>query len=264
MPRDRFGFDDLPARPARPRASGLTLVLDKGLSVRQAEDLLQTSADYVDGVKLGWGTAVLTPRLEDKLAAYRSAQVPVCFGGTLFEAYCLRGRLDEYRALLCALRVDYVEISDGTISLPHEEKLAHIRSFAEDFRVLSEVGSKDPSTALSPDAWVRMIRDELGAGSWKVICEARESGAAGVFDASGQVRSSVMDEIVRRIDVRRLVFEAPRKAQQAWFIRKFGANVNLGNIPPGEVIPLETLRTGLRGDTLLSFFDPPASSGTHA
>lgn len=218
---------------------------------------MQTSADYVDGVKLGWGTAVVTPRLEDKLAAYRSAEVPVCFGGTLFEAFCLRGRLAEYRALLRSLDVEYVEISDGTISLPHEEKLAHIRSFAEDFRVLSEVGSKAPSVVLSPDTWVRMIRDELDAGSWKVICEARESGTAGVFDASGQVRSSVMDAIVRRVDVRQLVFEAPRKAQQVWFIRKFGANVNLGNIPPDEVIPLETLRTGLRGDTLLSFFDAP-------
>ena len=258
MPHDLFGFDDLPARPARPRTSGLTFVLDKGLSVRQAEDLLQTSADYVDGVKLGWGTAVVTPRLEEKLATYRSAHMPVCFGGTLFETFCLRGRLDEYRAALRSLRVEYVEISDGTISLPHEEKLAHIRSFAEDFRVLSEVGSKDPSVVLAPDTWVRMIQAERDAGSWKVICEARESGSAGVFDASGQARTSVMDEIVRHIDPRHLIFEAPRKAQQAWFIRKFGANVNLGNIPPDEVIPLETLRTGLRGDTLLSFFEAPA------
>lgn len=258
MPPDRFGLDDLPARPARPRASGLTFVLDKGLSVRQAEDLLQTGGPYVDGVKLGWGTAAVTPRLEEKLEAYRAAEVPVCFGGTLFEAFCLRGRIDAYRSLLRSLRMECVEISDGSISLPREEKLAHIRSFAEDFRVLSEVGSKDQATTFSPDEWVRMIREELAAGSWKVICEARESGTAGVFDASGQIRASVMDEIARAVDPRRLIFEAPRKAQQVWFIRKFGPNANLGNIPPDEVIPLETLRTGLRGDTLLSFFEPPA------
>lgn len=257
MPRDRFGLDDLPDRPIRPRTSGLTLVLDKGLSVRQAEDMLQVSADYVDAVKLGWGTAVVTSCLEEKLRAYRAAQVPVCLGGTLFEAFCMRGLLDEYRALLHALQIEYVEISDGTITLPHEEKLGCIRSFSEDFRVLSEVGSKDRTSILSPDTWVRMIRDELEAGSWKVICEARESGTAGVFDASGQIRSDIMDEIVKHIDPGQLVFEAPRKSQQVWFIRKFGPNVNLGNIPPDEVIPLETLRTGLRGDTLLSFFEAP-------
>ena len=189
--------------------------------------------------------------------AYRAAQVPVCFGGTLFEAFCMRGRLDDYRTLLRSLHIEYVEISDGTITLPHEEKLGYIRSFSEDFRVLSEVGSKDQASTLSPDSWVRMIRDELGAGSWKVICEARESGTAGVFDADGQIRPGIMDEIVHHIDPRQLVFEAPRKSQQVWFIQKFGPNVNLGNIPPDEVIPLETLRTGLRGDTLLSFFEAP-------
>ena len=257
MPHDRFGLDDLPDRPARPRTSGLTLVLDKGLSVREVEDMLEKNAGYVDVVKLGWGTAVVTPCLEEKLRAYRAAQMPVCFGGTLFEAFCMRGRLDDYHALLHSFQIECVEISDGAITLPHEEKLGYIRYFSKDFRVLSEVGSKDKASILSPDTWVRMIRDELEAGSWKVICEARESGTAGVFDASGQIRSGIMDEIVQHIDPGQLVFEAPRKPQQVWFIRKFGPNVNLANIPPDEVIPLETLRIGLRGDTLLSFFETP-------
>ncbi len=244
----------IPERPAKPRESGMTLMLDKGLSRRHVEDMLEVAADYIDLVKLGWGTAAITPGLERKLDAYRTAGVPVYFGGTLFEAFFLRDQLDTYRGLLRSLKLDHVEISDGTLHIMHEEKLGHIRSFSEEFSVLSEVGSKDNERIMPPYKWVQMIQAELEAGSWKVICEARESGTAGLYRPNGEVRSGLVEEIADLIDQDRLVFEAPKKPQQVWFIQKLGTNVNLGNIGPEEVIPLETLRLGLRSDTLIEFF----------
>jgi phosphosulfolactate synthase len=248
-----FSLNGLPERAARPRQSGITLMLDKGLAPRQVEDVLDVAAEYIDLVKMGWGTAAITPGLERKLAIYRNAGVPVYFGGTLFEAYFLRDQLESYRRLLLALGLNHVEISDGTLQIPHEEKLRCIRSFSEDFSVLSEVGSKDNERILPPYRWVQDIQAELEAGSWKVICEARESGTAGLYRANGEVRTGLVDEIVDLIDRDRLIFEAPQKAQQVWFIRHLGTNVNLGNISPEEVIPLETLRLGLRSDTLFVF-----------
>ena len=248
----------IPARPGKPRPDGLTLVLDKGLSLRQVEDFLSVSGPYIDLVKLGWGTALITLSLEEKLALYREAGVPVYFGGTLFEAFYLRGQVNAYRRLLRRLGLSHVEISDGSLPLAHEDKLASIRLFAQDFTVLSEVGSKDQDKIMPPYKWVQLIQAELEAGSWKVICEARESGTAGLFRANGEVRMGLVDEITDLVDQRRLIFEAPQKAQQVWFIRHSGANVNLGNIAPEEVIPLETLRLGLRADTLFEFISPPA------
>lgn len=257
MIHERFDMIGIPDRPAKPRESGMTLMLDKGLSTRQVEDVLDVAADFVDLVKLGWGTAAITPRLEQKIKTYRKADVPVYFGGTLFEAFFLRDQLETYRDLLLGLGLKHVEISDGTLHIVHEEKLGYIRSFAEDFNVLSEVGSKDVDRIMPPYKWVQLIKAELEAGSWKVICEARESGTAGLYRPNGEVRSGLVEEIADLIDQDRLVFEAPKKPQQVWFIQQLGTNVNLGNISPEEIIPLETLRLGLRSDTLFEFFSQP-------
>ena len=243
-------FLDLPARPAKPRETGISHVIDKGLSPRQVEDLFVTSGEYIDIVKLGWGTAYVTPNLREKVRLYQSYGVAVVIGGTFWEACLAQGRLAEWKDFIGGLGLRHVEVSDGTLEVPHEQKLACIEEYAADFTVLSEVGSKDGDAVIAPYRWVEMIRGELEAGAWKVITEARESGTAGVFRGDGEVRSGLIDEIAQSVDVDRLLFEAPQKAQQVWFIRAFGPNVNLGNIPPDEVIPLETLRLGLRSDTL--------------
>jgi phosphosulfolactate synthase len=257
---DEYNIPDLPARPDKPRERGLTHMLDKGLSARQAEDVLAVGAAYIDLVKLGWGTAVITPNLRRKLEVYQSADMPVYFGGTLFEAFFLRNQLDTYRRLLDDLSVEYLEISDGSVSMAQEEKLDAIRTFAQDFRVLSEVGSKDANNIMPPYKWVEFIQAELEAGSWKVICESRESGTAGLFRPNGEIRSGLVDEIVARVNPKDIIFEAPNKMQQVWFIKHQGANVNLGNVAPEEVIPVETLRLGLRGDTLFTFRTPDVSA----
>jgi phosphosulfolactate synthase len=230
------------------RDGGITHVLDKGLGVRAWEDVLDSAGDYIDIVKLGWGTSWVTRNLERKLAVL--APKPVVIGGTFFEVVYLKGRLDDYKRWLTELGLTHVEISDGTIDMPRERKLELIQDFARDFTVLSEVGSKDAEVVFAPYQWVGWIREELDAGAWKVVTEARESGTAGIFRPSGEMRTGLVDEIVRDIEFTDLVFEAPMKSAQAWFIKQFGPGVNLGNIPPEEVIPLETLRLGLRGDTL--------------
>jgi phosphosulfolactate synthase len=228
--------------------NGLTHVIDKGLGPRAWEDVLETSGDYISIVKLGWGTAAVTPNLKRKLEVLR--EKPVVIGGTYFEAVYAKDRLDDYRSWLGELGLTHVEISDGTVEIPRERKLELIADFARDFTVLSEVGSKDSEVNYAPYLWVQWIKEELEAGAWKVITEAREGGTAGIFRPSGEMRTGLVDEIVHDIEVDDLVFEAPTKASQAWFVKHFGPGVNLGNIPPDEVIPLETLRLGLRGDTL--------------
>ena len=240
----------MPARSPKPRTAGLTHVMDKGLNLRDIEGLFDTAGEYVDIVKLGWGTSYVTNNLEKKIALYRSFETPVVCGGTLFEAAVARDRLDEYRRWLTDNRLAHVEVSDGTIELPHERKLELIADLARDFTVLSEVGSKDADVVFAPYQWVEWMRDELDAGAWKVITEGREGGTAGIFRPTGEMRTGLIDEIVHEIDVADIIFEAPTKASQAWFVRQFGPEVNLGNIPPEEVIPLETLRLGLRADTL--------------
>jgi phosphosulfolactate synthase len=244
------GFLDVPARSPKPRVQGLTHVIDKGLNLREIEGLFDTAGQYVDIVKLGWGTSYVTNNLEKKIALYRSLDTPVVCGGTLFEAVIARGRLDEYRRWLTDNRFSHVEVSDGTIDLPREQKLELIADLTKDFVVLSEVGSKDSETVFAPYQWVDWMREELGAGAWKVITEGREGGNAGIYRRDGEMRTGLIDEIVHSIELGDIIFEAPTKASQAWFVKQFGPEVNLGNIPPEEVIPLETLRLGLRADTL--------------
>jgi phosphosulfolactate synthase len=244
------GFLDLPARPGKPRTDGLTHVIDKGLNLREIEGMFDTAGAYVDIVKLGWGTSYVTNNLEKKISLYRSLETPVVCGGTLFEAVYARGRLDEFKAWLVDNRFSHVEISDGTLEIPRERKLELIAEFARDFVVLSEVGSKDAEIVYAPYQWVEWIKEELDVGAWKVITEGREGGTAGIYRPTGEMRTGLVDEIVHSIEVTELIFEAPTKSSQAWFVKQFGPNVNLGNIPPDEVIPLETLRLGLRGDTL--------------
>ena len=244
------GFLDLPPRPGKPRTAGLTHVIDKGLNLREIEGLFDTAGPYVDIVKLGWGTSYVTHNLEKKIALYRSLETPVVCGGTLFEAVFARGKLNEFKAWLTEQRFTHVEISDGTLEIPRERKLELIADFARDFTVLSEVGSKDEQIVFAPYQWVEWIKEELGAGAWKVITEGREGGTAGIYRPTGEMRTGLIDEIVHEIDSGDLIFEAPTRASQAWFVKHFGPNVNVGNIPPEEVIPLETLRLGLRADTL--------------
>jgi phosphosulfolactate synthase len=249
-----FKLNNLPERTKKPRSKGITLVLDKGQSVRQSEDFCASSSSYTDIVKLGWGTSYVTQNLEDKLAVYSRADIPVYLGGTLFEAYVLRDQLEDYLELLNRFDITYAEVSNGTIWLSDKRKLNIIERMSQDVTVLSEIGSKNPDDIIPPYKWVKMIRAELEAGAWKVICEARESGTVGVFRPNGEIRSGLIEEITDQIPIEDLIFEAPQKEQQVWFIKKFGSNVNLGNIHPSEVIPLETLRLGLRGDTLFDFY----------
>jgi phosphosulfolactate synthase len=243
-------FLDLPERSTKPRESGLTHVLDRGLAVREVDDLVEVVGDSVDLVKLGWGTALATGNLKDKLARYRAHGIPVVLGGTLTELAIRQGRIEGLIAFLEELEIDHVEVSDGTIVLDHEDKLALIRRLASSYRVLSEVGSKDDERIMAPYRWVEQIETELEAGAWKVIAEARESGTAGIFRPDGEVRMGLIDEIAHAIPPDRVLFEAPQKDQQVWFLRRFGSEVNLGNIAPGDVLSLETLRRGLRSDTV--------------
>jgi phosphosulfolactate synthase len=244
------GFLDVPARSPKPRTQGLTHVIDKGLNLRDIEGLFDTAGEYVDVVKLGWGTSYVTRNLEKKIALYRSFDTPVVCGGTLFEAVVARGKLEEYRSWLVENRFSHVEVSDGTIELPREQKLELISELSKDFVVMSEVGSKDADVVYAPYQWVEWMKEELDAGAWKVITEGREGGTAGIYRPTGEMRTGLIDEIVHEIALGDIVFEAPTKSSQAWFVSKFGPEVNLGNIPPEEVIPLETLRLGLRADTL--------------
>ena len=233
-----------------PEHVGLTHVIDKGLGPRAWEDVLETSGAYIDIVKLGWGTAYVTQNLQRKLEVLRAAGKPVVLGGTFLEAVIAQDKVDEYKSWLEELGLRHVEVSDGVIDLPRERKLELIAELARDFTVLSEVGSKDAEIVFAPYQWVEWIKEELDAGAWKVITEGREGGTAGIYRPTGEMRTGLVDEIVHEVPIADLVFEAPTKSSQAWFIKHFGPSVNLGNIPPDEVIALETLRLGLRGDTL--------------
>ena len=242
---------ELPERSAKPREQGVTHVIDRGLAVAEVDGLIEVAGAFVDIVKLGWGTALKTGNLEVKLKRYREHEVPVVLGGTLTEIAIAQGRLDQLIGWAHELGLRHFEISDGTIALEHERKLELIERLARDFIVLSEVGSKDDTGAITPPyRWVEMMRRELDAGAWKVIAEGREAGTAGIFRPTGEVREGLIGEIVHDIDPGGIMFDAPNKHQQVWFVRRFGPNVNLSNIAPGDVLALETLRLGLRSDTL--------------
>lgn len=248
-----YPLSHIPARSRKPREEGLTMVMDKGLSMRQAEDMIDSSGELVDLVKLGFGTSFITPRLKEKVKLYQKAGMRVYLGGTLFEAFVARGQFKDYRKLMDQLGLDTTEVSDGSINMPAKEKCKYIAELAKHFTVLSEVGSKETGILISPAKWVNMMRTELDAGSWKVIAEARESGTVGIYRPSGHAHTQLVGRILAKVAAKDILWEAPQKSQQVWFIKQLGANVNLGNISSEEVIALETLRLGLRGDTFFQY-----------
>ena len=243
----------LPDRPPKPRNYGLTMVMDKGLSIREAEDFMSVGSDYTDYVKLGFGTSLITPGFIKKIEIYKKAGTIPYFGGTLFEAFIVRGMFKDYIKFLDECEIDLVEVSDGSYDIDQSEKLEYIKELSNRGTVISEVGSKKKEVVYTPDQWVAMMRAELDAGSVKVIAEARESGTTGIYNDDGSINNSIIDAISEHVRLENVIWEAPMKSQQAWFIKHFGANVNLGNIAPAEIIALESLRQGLRGDTFFQF-----------
>ncbi len=250
-----YELNNIPERTEKPRESGMTMVMDKGLSLRQAEDFLEVSGIYTDIIKLGWATSYVTPNLQEKLNLYRQAGIPFYFGGTLFEAFIVRNQYDDYCRMLDKFGLEYAEVSDGSITIEHDIKCEYIRKLSERVTVISEVGSKDVQKIFAPYKWIQLMKAELEAGSHKVIAEARESGNVGIYRDSGEVRQGLVDEILTQIPADKIIWEAPQKAQQVWFIKLLGSNVNLGNIAPADMIPLETLRLGLRSDTFDHFLN---------
>ncbi|MDP4266596.1 MAG: phosphosulfolactate synthase [Bacteroidota bacterium] len=248
-----FNLPYLPERTIKPRAYGINMVMDKGLSLKEAENLVSVSSDITDFIKLGFGTSIITKDLEKKIEIYKSANINVYLGGTLFEAYIVRNMFEDYLRLLDRLKIEVAEVSDGSIIMDHDVKCEYINKISKNRLVLSEVGSKEAGILISSGKWISMMQKELQAGSYKVIAEARESGNVGIYRPSGKAHVSLVDKIRSKVDNENIIWEAPLKSQQVWFIKLIGANVNLGNIPPNEVIPLETLRLGLRGDTFFNF-----------
>ncbi len=248
-----FDLNFIPERPEKPRSKGVTMMMDKGLSIREVENFIDSSANYTDLVKLGFGTSYLTNNLEEKIRLYREAGMKIYLGGTLFEAFIARNRFEDYVRLLDKYGLNTAEVSDGSIYIDHSKKCEYITKLSKYVTVLSEVGSKDADVLIPPHKWIEMIQKELEAGAWKVTAEAREGGNVGIFRNSGEIRSDLIEEINRNISPEDILWEAPKKSQQVWFIKFLGANVNLGNIASNEVIPLETLRLGLRGDTFFQF-----------
>ncbi len=247
-----FELPHIPNRESSPRENGLTMMMDKGLSWKETENFIDSSAHLTDIVKFGFGTSYVTNDLQKKLDLYKAAGIKTYFGGTLFEAFIVRGMFDDYRRLMDKYKMETCEVSDGSIELAQEKKCEFISTLAKDFTVLSEVGSKEEGIFISPSKWISMMKTELEAGSWKVIAEARESGNVGIYRPNGTAHVALVNKIVSNVKAENILWEAPKKAQQVWFIKQFGSNVNLGNIAFNEVIPLECLRLGLRGDT---FFD---------
>jgi phosphosulfolactate synthase len=246
-------FLEIPERSAKPRERGLTHVIDRGLSMAEVDGLLEVAGDSVDIVKLGWGTALVTSNLRPKLERYSAHGIPVVLGGTLTELAIRQDRVEGLVAWLRELGLRHVEVSDGTIALDPLLKRELIERLAREFTVLAEVGSKDADFIMAPYVWVEQIERDLDAGAWKVIAEARESGTAGIYRADGEVRTGLIDEIAHAVDVERLIFEAPLREQQVWLLKRFGSECNLGNIAPDDVLSLETLRLGLRSETVERF-----------
>ena len=248
-----FSLPFLPSRPEKPRQKGLTMMMDKGLSVRQVEDFLSASSSLTDIIKFGFGTSYLTNDIEQKIKLYKEAGMKVYLGGTLFEAFIVRGMFKDYMKLLDKLKLNCAEVSDGSIEMPHEKKCEYIHTLSKNFTVLSEVGSKEAGIIIHPAKWTSMMNKELEAGSWKVIAEARESGTVGIYRSNGTAHTLLINKILAKVDKDSILWEAPLKPQQVWFLKLLGPNVNLGNIAYDDVLPLETLRLGLRGDTFFSF-----------
>lgn len=254
-----FNLTHIPDRILKPRTSGLTMVMDKGLSINEAENFLSVAHPHVDIVKLGFGTSFVTPRLKEKIEVYSSYGIPIYFGGTLFEAFLIRNQFEDYLSVCKEYGVKYMEVSDGSITIPHSEKCGYIEKLTKHGTVLSEVGSKDAAHIIPPYKWIELMKAELNAGSTYVIAEAREAGNVGIYRGTGEVREGLVQEILTQIPAEKIIWEAPQKAQQLYFIELIGCNVNLGNIAPSEVIPLESMRVGLRGDTFHLFLNKEES-----
>lgn len=239
----------IPERTSQPRENGVTMMMDKGLSTRQAEDFIAASGHLTDIIKLGFGTSYVSRNVKEKVKLYQDNGLKVYFGGTFFEAFIARGKFDEYRKFMDEMGVDLAEVSDGSIVIPHDKKCEYISTIAKDRQVMSEVGSKEEGHIISPGKWIKMMSNEIEAGSWKVIAEGRESGSVGIFRPNGAPHTVLINRIIAKVDPDKILWEAPLKKQQVWFIKLFGPNVNLGNIAHDDMIPLECLRLGLRGDT---------------
>jgi len=250
-----FTLSQMPERVKKPRDHGITMVMDKGLSIEETKNFLSIAGPYVDVVKLGFGTSYVTPNLKTKLEVYRDAGIPIYFGGTLFEACLIRGQLEDYISACKEYGVTYMEVSDGSINIEHKEKCRLIERLTKYAVVLSEVGSKDAAHIIPPYKWIELMRAELSAGAAYVIAEAREAGNVGIYRGTGEVREGLVQEILTQIPAEKILWEAPQKSQQLYFIELVGANVNLGNISPNEMIALEAMRIGLRGDTFELFLN---------
>ena len=248
-----FKLKNIPERTLKPRESGITMVMDKGLGIHEVENFLSVCQEHVDLVKLGFGTAYVTQNLDIKLKLYAEAGIKVYFGGTLFEAFIVRNQFEDYLKMIDKYKLSHAEVSDGSIEMPHDVKLDYIHKLSKYVTVLSEVGSKDVEKIIPPYQWIELMKKELEAGSWKVIAESREAGNVGVYRSSGEVREGLVQEILTKIPAENIIWEAPQKAQQTYFIDLVGPNVNMGNIASNDVIPLETLRLGLRSDTFTFF-----------
>jgi phosphosulfolactate synthase len=253
-----FPIGQMPERSSKPRSVGITMVMDKGLSIRETEDFIQGSGTYTDIIKLGFGSSLITPRLSDKIAIIKEAGIPIYFGGTLLEAFLARNEFDQYLKMLDKFQVEFAEVSDGSITIPHEVKCNIIKRLCKQVTVVSEVGSKEEGILIHPSRWIEMMQKELDAGVWKVIAEARESGTVGIYRPSGKAHVMLINKIIKEIPPDKIIWESPIKSQQVYMIKQFGANVNLGNIAPSEVIALESLRLGLRSDTFFQFLENPA------
>ncbi|MVT10935.1 phosphosulfolactate synthase [Chitinophaga tropicalis] len=250
-----FNLTQIPDRTSKPRNNGLTMVMDKGLSLEEAKNFLSVASPHVDILKLGFGTSFVTPNLREKIEVYRSANIPVYFGGTLFEAFLIRNQFDEFVSVIKDYGINHVEVSDGSITIPHAEKCGYIEKLSKYGTVLSEVGSKDAEHIIPPYKWIELMSAELSAGATYVIAEARESGNVGIYRGTGEVREGLVQEILTQIPAEKIIWEAPQKAQQLYFLELIGCNANLGNLAPHEVISLEAMRVGLRGDTFHLFLD---------
>lgn len=250
-----FNLTQMPDRNAKPRTSGITMVMDKGLSIQDAKNFLSVAHPHIDVLKLGFGTSYVTPNLREKIEVYKSFGIPVYFGGTLFEAFLIRNQFDDYVAICKDYGIDWVEVSDGSITIPHAEKCGYIEKLTKHFTVLSEVGSKDAAHIIPPYKWIELMSAELEAGSTYVIAEAREAGTVGIYRGTGEVREGLVQEILTKIPTEKIIWEAPQKEQQLYFLELVGCNANLGNIAPSEVIAMETMRIGLRGDTFHLYLD---------
>lgn len=244
-----FNLSAIPERTHQPRKHGLTMVMDKGLSINEVRNFLSVAQPHVDIVKLGFGTSAVTPGLREKIELYLQHNMPIYFGGTLFEAFLVRNQFDDYINICREYNIHYMEVSDGSIVIPHTEKCGYIEKLTKYGTVLSEVGSKDATNIMAPYQWIELMKAELAAGSSYVIAEAREAGNVGIYRDSGEVRQGLVQEILTQIPQEKIIWEAPQKGQQLYFLKLLGCNVNLGNIAPNEVIPLEAMRIGLRGDT---------------